>query len=1139
MKSFDVHASDLKIHKNHVLQASAGTGKTYSIENLVVRLLIEPPSQDELPLQLPELLVMTFTRASTRELKARIRANIESAIALIDKACGSHDYLRNLIEGASEKRALARLRLESALTLFDEAQIYTIHSFCARMLRECTEEHTGHSSTEDKGLSSTVIDRAIKDFFRTQLSQDLCSPAQLELLLKDFKGDFDALLSGISREVQKNLPIAAPPSYSTLRDQFCSAMHRIKEIIQGPYEPIIEAFEASCPLYNQYDKRSPADYLPDIVTFVQMLNKDNWTNRDFDTLIQSDLLLVKVMDQEKLNKRRKGEPIFHQKYGALYKALEGHLLPIVSKARGKGHIFAVIAAACKQHLDRYLDQEELAGADQLLKKMEGACSNPAFAERVSSRYRFAIIDEFQDTDPIQWTILKKLFLQSNRANLALVGDPKQAIYGFRQADIHTYFEAIAHFEEESHASLDVNYRSTPQLVQAVNLLFSEENSPGLLSKPFKPALPRPNAPKCPLDDEKGAVHFVIATDKSKFIPRVVDEICHLVPHTYSYRDIAILVRDHSQAKEYFDGLTACHIPCVLERSGSVTDSPAFEALGVLLEATLRLSNRSLLLQTWGGPLFALTCQEATHLLTQPAIMRQLQLLQDQLCQRGIVAFFETLLSTCWVDSNETFIQRLLRRKGGLELYRDLRQLTDLLAEAQHMRHVHAEGLIHELRALRKLADDESERVAIRDDSAHNAVRILTIHVSKGLEYPIVFAVGVSKPSTKSKSSRLIPSARRQGSLIVRETADEELQAAYFKGEDEEKVRLAYVAMTRARDRLYVPVIPSSSKVDISPGTPSPLELLLGRFGQEPTDDAGVLKRLVSFDASALTRFIDQLNQPDVMSYEHLTDEVSTGRLPTITTPPLLIPPEAVSVRADAIRVHSYSSLIVADQEEVYDLSIQTAPRDFLAAQTPHTLPAGRHTGILLHSLLQRIPLDGMSAIEVNKALSNTPFKSWADTIHGLLQAVVSYPLVGSFGQLRLANLCSTCLFKEMEFVCSADEVHRLGIQGIAVHFLKGVIDLLFVHEGKYYVVDYKSNWLGPDATYYSQENLTKAMTTHHYHLQARLYAHAVKRYVSQFDDGTPFDELFGGIFYLFLRGMCDGPSNSGVVFLDPQLEPLC
>jgi len=1070
--TFDVLAPGTDLHKSLLLEASAGTGKTFSIENLVVRLLLE----GEEPLLIEEILCVTYTKAATHDLKGRIRANIERAL----KALSEKDFL-HLPYLAELEGELAKKRLETALFCFDAAQIFTIHSFCLQMLREnLFEGDVALDSGEIEGnVPMSELRRLVRDFFRTGMQEGIYSAGQLKKLLD--RGGGEAGTEGLEKRlvhtVTRGVPIVPGKSFSENYEAFRRGLKELKGAFEK--EKLIEDFLAYAPKFQKEEKKE--GFLKEKEPFFLIMERGECTAEEFD-----DLLNIEI-DPEKLNK---GKVHGYLNYPDLCERLKKPLLKPHSDARSENKIFAQMAAGCYELVQRHLEEEEKLTFDDILKKMGRAVCNPAFAARVKRRYRAAVVDEFQDTDPLQWEIFRTLF---SEGRLYLVGDPKQSIYAFRRADIYTYLKAKSFLDRSF--SLDTNFRSQAPLIEALNLLFSEENAPELIALPKSGgSLPyRPVNPSGRVEpDGKPPVHFIFAGDKEKaiftsrlekeaFFPFIRDELIALhLEEKVSFAQCALLVKDHKQAAEIALFLKEAKIPCVRQKSGSIAASQALLSLRDLLTAVLSPRDDSAVKAALGTPLMGFTFQEVAELREE--LLEKLMLLRKALFEEGFAQFFEQLLLSCWHGDEKSVAERLLMREGGLEFWNDLQQIADLLMQHQSEKHPAPDALLAYLDQFEILEMDEEERFKKRADPDAEAVRIMTIHSSKGLEFDYVFALGLIKGSHKQEE--LVPEEEGESVRLVAADSGDPLFLQHNRELEAEKVRQLYVAMTRAAKRLYVPVALKKERT-ISPGKASPMELFLMRFREDLKSFAG--------------------SRPDLFAVREPRIREAAPSLPPEEPPPLR-PPEEVFVPQERYVMESFTSLSKGHAPLELDLS---PPKDFFAKEkTPYTLPAGSETGNILHKLLEELSFQcGDLRAYVERQLQNSRYLPWADCLTAMLESALQAPLDG----FCLRDLPDEACFRETEFIYPRREGS-----------LKGVIDLFFTFNGKYYLLDWKSNWLGPESAAYGREALERAMDANCYHLQADLYKEALRRYLKLVDP-REFEEIYGGAYYLFLRGLQTPP----------------
>lgn len=672
MSGFDVLSPDLNLFQNHFLEASAGTGKTFAIENIVTRLL-------QHGIELERILIVTFTRAATSDLKVRIRKNI------------------------------AKEKLHEALFKFDEAKIYTIHSFCFHSLREyALEADLSLEQEEDPSDESQRL--IIKDYLR---SVHDVSSGQLEKLLR--RG-IDPLINSILRVASDRIPVEVKRNFFEIEKELRALRCDSEQLFEQAHY-----FGKMCNLQKElkHERRAALE------NFVRFMNGEEVN------IVDSPLLLM--TKENKLKRAPEGYSDFLEK-----------AVPLVQELSDELQILARLCEGARLKLE---ESDEMQFEDLLI-KMDQKVQEPLFAEKIRSQYDCVLIDEFQDTNPIQWRIFKTLFLNKL---LYLVGDPKQAIYRFRHADIYTYMAAKKEFAKTD--VLNTNYRSTPSVVTKLNELFAH----------LEIILPKTGEKiECPpvhfdptKEDEGGVFHLQAETEEQLFVA-----ILNRVEKPFASN--AVLVKDRYQAERFLQFAAKHGFPAVSRRARSLLDSQAFPALKELLTAALNPTDRETVLRVLGGRLYAWPIDQLDE--ENPFFDYH-----EKLCNSGLFAFFRKWME----DQGPSLVAR------DEALYQDLLQLVEYVAEKE----VPLEELIPFLDAIK-------EELPARQNSEADAILVLTTHVSKGLEFDTVFPIGLIKSSARKRELVCIDG-------YYKPTIDHhaELEA--------EEMRQLYVAFTRAKKRLYI------------------------------------------------------------------------------------------------------------------------------------------------------------------------------------------------------------------------------------------------------------------------------------------------------------------------------------------------
>jgi exodeoxyribonuclease V beta subunit len=1039
---FDILDRSLDVFQTRFLEASAGTGKTFAIEHLYVRLLIE----GSLPLTVSQILVVTFTKAATRELKMRIRSNIEKALTSLEMGDTDLDYLKQQLD-VGPKRAI--FCLKNALAFADEMQIFTIHGFCYRMLSEHAfeAEESMELADPDESTHKGSLVNVVKDYFRTAFDPKKYSGVQLHHLLKKHRYDFSKLTSSIVSLVEKGVSIDEIDCFETLFKRF---QGQIAQLPQIEKEKFLEDFQKLSSCYKQMTDPS---FQTQGMLLGTILESKNCSHVEFDLLLKDKVIFLEKIKDSNLKVRAKK---FEFHYEGLFETLRDQVLPLLNHGKDPALLGMRVARNCQI---RWEEKKSKSLPDELLKKMSKCLDNPLFAKKGEQKYFAAIIDEFQDTDPVQWDILERLFLQKTKA-FYLVGDPKQSIYAFRNADIRTYRQAKTKIEPGKQAFLDTNYRSDPELVHALNQLFLF--TPTWLSNLDVKAVSSGKKETIALpDEEKGRVHFFIAkANKSRsenwptaqmeealFLPFITQEI----QNVKNLGTCAILVKDRFQAKRVQEFLKKFNIKSAVKRSESLLDSNAYIAIRDLLFAVRNPKDFSLIKRALAGPLFGWSAEEMIHILQDPRFekIKTLfhcwhQLFMDHGFGQMMGSFFTHCpLEKSWANA--------------------FRQWVELLLSVNQDPFCFLEELE------REDAEEESTLV-LREEDDEDKILIMTTHVSKGLEFDFVFALGTAFRHLKNEEYVKI------ANKLVK--FDENLPACQevLQEREEEKLRQFYVALTRAKQRVYIAL---GYDLEGSPAN-SPCELFFEKQGLDAFQTLNSLKEkaLISYSILEEGSFNLEIQEEEKLEECSSLPEVQVSGAPCF--------------------LNSFSSLAQKQPQESIEI-------------TEDCLPPGAETGHILHKIIEKAfssSCDLMKSIQ--EEVMSTPLVGWEAKIFEMLSPIFDLPLEVQKGKfIILKDLPKEKIFQEMEFLFSR-EGNRT----------KGFIDLIFLYEDKYYFIDWKSNWLSE----YSPDALEKAMHSFDYFLQASIYAEALKRYFSH------FSLKCGGAFYVFLRG-------SAVYTLSPEV--LC
>lgn len=1151
----------LPLRGERLIEASAGTGKTFTIGILYLRLLLglggEAAYQRQLTVD--EILVVTFTEAATAELRGRIRENIHRLRLACVRGYSDDGVLAALLSELSSLDEAAEWLL-AAERQMDEAAIFTIHGFCQRMLNLNAFE-SGMPFEQTLLEDEQPLRRQVTADFWRRYCYSL--PLPVARVMADLWRGPDKLLATLSPWLGGEAPRfkIAPEDGETLtgrHERIVARINAMKALWLAQGKDVQALISDS-----GVDKRSYSSrYLP------EWLNKiDLWAAAEtdgYEVVKELERFGQRVLEE----KTKKGEAPRHPLFSAI-----DHFLAEPRSLRD-----LAIALALKE-VRSAIRQEKLQhaqlGFDDLLSRLDEAlqrAGGESLAQAIRQRFPVALIDEFQDTDPQQYRIFHRLYGRREENALLLIGDPKQAIYAFRGADIFTYMKARA--AVNAHYTLETNWRSSPSMVASVNRLFDSQPQPFLFAEipfiPVKAAPPNQTLQFTLAGSEQPALRIWLqpgeAVSKREYqdymAQQCAADICRWLQagqlgtaligktgamHALQASDITVLVRSRDEATLIRDALAALNIPSVyLSNRESVFATPEAREILWLLQAVLAPEQERTLRSALATSLFgfdALTLDALSQNEQQwDALVEEFSEYRELWLNRGVLPMLRDLMM------QRSIAENLLASEAGERRLTDVMHLSELLQEA-------SASLDGEHALVRWLAQSIAEPNSnaasqqLRLESDRHLVKIVTIHKSKGLEYPLVWLPFIA--SFREASQGLYHDRQSFETLLDLQDDAQSVELAEQERLAED-LRLLYVALTRAKWHCSLGVAPlikgNRKKEGASDLHKSALGWLLQ--GGEALDAAQLRSALEAFcqQGIALCTAAETVTTP----WQPVGEEIQQ-----------LVSRRVERSLADRWRVTSYSGLQQHGQARALDL----LPRlDIDAAGergqpmeeptlTPHSFPRGAAPGTFLHALFEQ--LDFTQPIDTDwlaGALQAAGYEAhWLAVIQQWMDTVLQAPLLDS--GLSLNQLSNASKRAEMAFYLPIDRLlNAETLDGLIRRFdplsqqtpplqfhqvrgmLKGFIDLVFCWQGKYYLLDYKSNWLGEDASAYSRQAMEEAMCSHRYDLQYQLYSLALHRYLRQRIKDYDYARHFGGVIYLFLRGV-DGKGN-GVFTTRPDAALL-
>ena len=732
--------------------------------------------------------------------------------------------------------------------------------------------------------------------------------------------------------------------------------------------------------------------------------------------------------------------------------------------------------------------------------MQKACKNESFLKKLKNRYKAAIIDEFQDTDPIQFDIFKTLFLKNEKIlAFYLIGDPKQSIYSFRKADLYTYLDATKKIDEINY--LDTNYRSTKPLIDSLNAIFAKEFSKNWLKLPnidssleyipIKAGL----KDKFDFQDDLAPIHFFISegsrvkkwpTDEmeNKFFTFIANEILRLKGKftKFSNKSFAVLVKDRFQALKLKKFLQKFSINSQTLRPASLKNSRYLNALKEFIEAVLHPNNLNKVKIALLGPFVQMSLQDLKKIESQEfsKYLEKFHFLKSILNKKNLAIFFHHFFEARF--KKKSILENIAAKKD-INFYFEVISLIELILSEKNL------GLHNLLSFFEKfsLLDQDDEKLKIYNNF-EDGVQILTTFMAKGLEYDIVFALDLASKSKVSNISRDVQEI------------------------DAEKMRQFYVAITRAKYRVYLPIAIDLKEKPIEVGSYSVMEYFLTHI----LDTKNTISKKSLFEKLKILEDKKHISLSFVDNAEPISFQEEDQKIN-------LSKPEDFNKKFDSRYIYSFSSLastLDIKMEEKKEVSI---------------LPKGAEVGEIFHKILENIFYKKSFKSEdilkiVQDFINQSILEKFEKEVFLIIENTLNAPLLGRN---------SFCL-KDVEFKNFQPEVEFLF--SWKNDYMKGFIDLVFEHLGKYYIIDWKSNYLSGFSSGYDTKNIEKEMLLHNYYLQAAIYTKSLKRHLKILN--KDFEKVFAGVFYIFLRGQMKNDSKSsddqnfGIYHFQPDLNIL-
>ncbi|MBL8891177.1 MAG: exodeoxyribonuclease V subunit beta [Planctomycetaceae bacterium] len=1217
------------LHGSRLIEASAGTGKTYTIALLYVRYVLGhgDAAAFQRSLQPNEILVVTFTDAASQELRDRIRQRLSEAARWFrdPRQANQQDPLARILNDYNDQtRELAADKLERAAEMMDEAAVSTIHSWCYRMLREHAFDSQLLFSQQLNANPGEIFTECVEDYWRRHFYPYHDQPELASAVLSCWKSPQE-----LKEQVQ--FLLGKPYRQPVFAGQAIDKPENLHNLLARAIalQQQLDQWQAEVDAAETTARELVKLHWSQISSLLRAAELNAGTYHRGGTRDQFLALVAKwaegksVTDAEQKKIRQLGTGHFSLKKGGVEPEHEGftaigrwaNLLEIQPETLQPPLRVSLLLHAADwvgaELQERLMARGELS-YDDMLVRLHAALHGPngqRLAQAIRQKFPVAMIDEFQDTDPIQYEMFDHIYRvrdNDSQCSMVMIGDPKQAIYAFRGADIYTYLQAKADCGQRCE-SLGTNHRSTTEMVQAVNYLFqhAEQHETGAFRFRHATSDPIPFAPVqargrgevfvieghrvapvqfwyLPGQNEHGVtgprdyrqhmadsaaseiVRWLTLASEARAGFRSEQSFRRLQP-----RDIAILVRTGHEAAQIRQALQRRGVSSVyLSDKDSVFETPEASDVQRWLQAVAypsdeRLIKAALATSSLRLPLSELQSRFDDEQRWDETIQRfrhYHELWQTQ----GVLPMLRALL---W-DFDAP--NKLLADPQGERVLTNLLHLSEWLQQTSGT----VDGELALIRRLSQQMENPTDEQILRLESDADLIKVITIHKSKGLEYPLVLLPFICSYRDSNKASVVDfhrPRADGSGYDLLTELAGKSKFApeSYRQADHErlsEDLRLLYVALTRAQHALWLGFSPVGSTLKSESHSLKKCGLGYLLFGENniPADqvESGLRDAVNACPAIAVTALPENRWQ----------------RLP-VSEPRHLGPARRVT-RRPAARwwIASYSALRTRESvaperaheeiaaEEGWDFETPPTEReqDTPIASSPTILhfPRGPQAGTFLHSILEWATERGFNRVAEDRTVrqgflqritKQANWSSWSEPLNDWLEQLLRTELPLGSQRMSLSQLTVEHTQAELEFWFEIDSVPTRQLDQMVTSgtlagrsrpalepdhlngLLKGFMDLVFEFQGRYYIADWKSNDLGSSVDDYHSEALQRAICDKRYDMQYTLYLVALHRHLRQRLPDYDYRQHVGGAMYLFLRGL-ENANTRGVHFECPPYE---
>jgi len=1148
------------LDKHAIIEASAGTGKTTTIQKLFIRLILEKN------IDIEKILVMTFTEMATSELKGKIRKEISDTL--------QKEYKEKV------KDINKITKLTNALNYFHNSQIYTIHGFCSNVVNDYPFENKLYFNTNLID-DTNVYEKTLKNIMRKDWADRYAEDLTDILLISEVNENWIKEIIKFAKKYNdiEEINDLTIPLYDK---NFTEKIKKIKaELKKINHEELIKKLNIKNINYieeseiyeiikNSIRGNSLKKYtkvLNMIIKFIKKNVKNFYDyycfiinffkiTKSYDYLLQDSVILKEKLE---IFKNNNSITVINNAISEIKNIFND--IELLSM-----QLFTNTVIDMKIAVDNYKKENGLMSFNDLLKYVYLSLNTSEnLKNELQKKYDFALIDEFQDTDNVQWQILKKIFLESKDKIIFLIGDPKQAIYGFRGADVNTYLKAkeeILIKNKSSYYFLDTNYRSNREIVLFQNKLFGFDppyNNKWFTDDKIEKIASKPSDKiKISIEDNLfKSVNFIELPEKnvaiindlmSEFISIEITRLVLLkitdsenknnsLPNI-RYEDIAVLTRKTKEQKIIEEKFIKYKIPYTIYKKSELYKSDEAFHLFILLDSISNPMDKSKFKKALLTDFFDINLEKLTDFNDVPEKSKINDLFSNWFYSAEKMNWPKLFNSV--IEDSGIFIRLINKQNSERKITNYKHIIENLLRETSKYDYNIYDIAKYLFNLITSNIKDEIDSDLHRLETEDSKVKILTIHAAKGLQYPIVFVFGGFSKGSADSFYKFHDNDKNK--IIYDLLKNEDNKTKHDNEKNEEDQRLYYVAVTRAKAKIYIPYLNKTKSKNAGP---------MANFIKNCIDNA-----IINNDEANVINSENYLNNYSKINKEHEQSDINKKIDDSIIINDNFLDDIISNIKIIKDEIFSFSSLNkehesnnilnIADikfnykEDDDKNLINQVIDDDF----KKQILPKGPETGILFHEILEELDFKKFDN-DINKVIPDKELNSFLtnkiekyqlrlkqktdidlnsikNEIIKILHITLNKDL--GFDDLKLVKINNKDRIKEFEFY------YNLKNSNIKSNiYLNGFIDLLFRYKNKYFILDWKTNCLEN----YDKDSIKKEMNKENYYLQMQIYLITVVKWLEKKIKNFDFQKNFGGVIYLFLRGIND-LNNYGIYYFNPE-----